>query len=81
MIAAGVRKPLGGLLVIAALAVYAAAVAMLSGSVGRLPILAQAVFYLLAGVAWVPALMPLARWIETGRFTKPRDAATPPSRR
>lgn len=70
MIGANVRKPLGGVLLIAALAVYAAAVVSFSTLVGRWPVLAQAAFYLLAGVAWVPGLMPLARWIETGRFTR-----------
>lgn len=76
-----VRKPVGGLLIVAALAVYAVTVASLSGEVGRLPVLAQGLVYLVAGVAWVPALMPLARWIETGRFTRPRGDANPGRRR
>lgn len=77
VIAPGVRKPLGGLALILVLAVYAILIATASGHIGRLPILAQALFYLIAGIAWVPLLMPLARWIETGRFTKPRGGANP----
>ena len=65
-----VRKPLGGLLLIAGLALYAIAVALLAGYVGGWHALSQALFYLVAGVAWVPAFKPLVRWIETGRFTK-----------
>lgn len=77
MIGAGIRKPLGGLAIIAALAVYAWGAASLSATFGRLPILAQAALYLVVGVAWVPMLMPLVRFIETGRFTKGQGGARP----
>ena len=66
------RKAVGGLLIIAALAFYAFLVASASGHIGRLPVLAQMLVYLVAGVAWVPLLMPLVRFIETGRFTRAR---------
>ena len=55
----------GIMLLIVALAVL---VASLSGIVGRWPVLAQAVFYLVIGVIWIVPLKPLLRWIETGRF-------------
>ncbi len=72
-----VRKPLGAILIILSLVAYSAMVGVASGWIARQPILAQGLLYLVAGLAWVPALMPLARWTETGRFTKPRSAATP----
>lgn len=34
------------------------------------PILLQAVFYLVAGIAWIFPLKPLMRWMETGRWRK-----------
>lgn len=71
-----VRKPLGVILIILAIAAYAALVALASGWISGLPIWAQSVIYLIAGLAWVPALMPLTRWTETGRFTRPRALAT-----
>ena len=55
----------GILLLIALLAVL---VASFSGAVGRWPMLAQAVFYLVVGVIWIVPLKPLLRWMETGRF-------------
>jgi hypothetical protein len=62
------RIPLGVLALLAALAVYALGVLALSPLIERLPTLAQAVVYLILGVAW---LLPLRRyliWMETGRW-------------
>ena len=55
------------LLLIAALAVL---VASLSDTIGRLPVLAQALFYLVAGVIWIAPMKPLLSWMETGRFRR-----------
>ena len=55
----------GILLLILLLAVL---VASFSGVVGRWPMLAQALFYLVIGVVWIAPLKPLLRWMETGRF-------------
>jgi predicted membrane channel-forming protein YqfA (hemolysin III family) len=62
------RKPVGVFAIIALIAVWSILVASLSGSVGRWPVLAQALFYLVAGIAWILPLKPLLQWIETGRF-------------
>jgi hypothetical protein len=64
------RKPLGVLLLIIFLALYAAFVAVAAEPVLRLPALAQAPAWLLLGIAWVPLALPLVRWIETGRFRR-----------
>ena len=55
------------LLLIAALAVL---VASLSGTIGRWPVLVQALFYLVAGVIWIAPMKPLLSWMETGRFRR-----------
>ena len=73
------RKPLGVLVLIAGIAAYAALVGLASSLLARALILAQGLFYLVAGLAWVPFFMPLMRFIETGRFTKRRGPATPPA--
>ena len=62
------RKPAGIFAILALIGVWAVLVASLAGEVGKWPILAQAVFYLVAGIAWVLPLKPLLRWMETGRF-------------
>lgn len=62
------RKPAGIFAILALIAVWAILVASLSGMVGAWPVLAQALFYLIAGIAWILPLKPLLRWMETGRF-------------
>lgn len=62
------RKPAGIFAILALIAVWAVLVASLAGYVGNWPVLAQGLFYLIAGIAWILPLKPLLRWMETGRF-------------
>lgn len=62
------RKPAGIFAILALIAVWAVLIASLAGFVGNWPVLAQALFYLIAGIAWILPLKPLLRWMETGRF-------------
>jgi hypothetical protein len=62
------RRPVGVFAILAWITLWVVLVASLSGSVGEWPVLLQALFYLVAGVAWIVPLKPLLRWIETGRF-------------
>jgi len=62
------RKPVGIFGILAWIILWVVLVASLSGSVGAWPVLVQALFYLVAGVAWILPLKPLLQWIETGRF-------------
>lgn len=62
------RKPAGIFAILALIAVWAVLIASFSVAVGRWPVLAQAIFYLFAGIAWIAPLKPLLRWMETGRF-------------
>ena len=62
------RKPAGIFAILGLIAIWAVLVVSLSGIVGQWPVLIQAGFYLIAGIAWVFPLKPLLRWMETGRF-------------
>jgi len=62
------RTPVGIFAILALITLWCILVASLSGSVGGWPVLAQALFYLVAGIAWILPLKPLLVWIETGRF-------------
>ena len=62
------RKPAGIFAILALIAGWAAIIVSLSATVGQWPILAQALFYLIAGVIWILPLKPLLRWMETGHF-------------
>ena len=62
------RKPAGIFAILALIAAWAAVIASLAAIVGRWPVLLQATFYLIAGIAWILPLKPLLRWMETGHF-------------
>ena len=62
------RKPAGIFAILGLIALWAVLVASLSTHVGAWPVLAQALFYLVAGIAWILPLKPLLRWMETGKF-------------
>lgn len=62
------RKPAGIFAILALIAIWAAIIVSLAGTVGRWPVLVQAGFYLTAGILWVFPVKPLLRWMETGRF-------------
>jgi hypothetical protein len=62
------RIPLGILALLVVLGVYAIAVAWASPWIGQLPILAQALVYLVLGVAWLLPLRRFLIWMETGRW-------------
>lgn len=64
------RSVIGMFLVLAIIAVWAVIVASFSGAISRLPVLVQLPIYLLAGIAWIFAAMPVMRWIVVGRFRK-----------
>lgn len=62
------RNLTGIVLILLLIAIWAAFVASLARIVGGWPVLAQAPFYLFAGVAWIIPLKPLVRWMQTGSF-------------
>jgi len=62
------RKPAGIFAILALIILWCVLIASFSAVVGGWPVLAQALFYLVAGIAWILPLKPLLAWIETGRF-------------
>jgi predicted membrane channel-forming protein YqfA (hemolysin III family) len=62
------RKLAGIALILLLILGWAAFVASLTPVVGKWPVLLQAPYYLVMGVAWVIPLKPLVRWIQTGSF-------------
>jgi hypothetical protein len=67
------RKPLGVLAILGLIAFWAYLLGSLSSIVAQWHILAQGIFYLIAGIVWIAPLGPLLRWMETGQFRKPRQ--------
>jgi Protein of unknown function (DUF2842) len=62
------RKPAGMAIILAMIAVLAWAIGTFASDIGRLPILVQALVYLVAGIVWIAPLKPLLRWMETGKW-------------
>jgi hypothetical protein len=62
------RKLAGTALILLVIALWATFVAALSPFVGRWPVIVQAPYYLIMGIAWIIPLKPLVRWIETGQI-------------
>ena len=64
------RKPLGVLLILAIVGVWAIVVASAAPLIGTLPGIVEALIYLAAGIVWILPLGPILRWMEadpTGR--------------
>jgi hypothetical protein len=62
------RKLIGIALILLVIAVWATFVVSLARIVGSWPVLIQAPYYLVMGLAWIIPLKPLVRWIQTGSF-------------
>jgi hypothetical protein len=65
------RKAAGIAAILLLILLWAALVASFAATVGRWPVLVQAMFYLFVGIAWIAPLKPLLRWSETGRWRRP----------
>lgn len=65
------RKPAGALLILALIFGWCVLIASAAGPVGRTPWFVQAVFYTVAGIAWIwiLPLKRLLRWMELGRWS------------
>lgn len=67
-----IRKLAGVAFILLVIAVWATFVASMARIVGQWPVIAQSLFYLVMGIAWIIPLKPLVRWIETGSFRSVR---------
>lgn len=59
-------------LIVFLIVAWAALVASLAQIVGTWPVIVQAPYYLVMGLAWIVPLKPLVRWIQTGSLRAPR---------
>ena len=62
------RIPVGILLLLMGLILYALGVVMLSPLIERLAVWAQTIVYLVLGLAWLLPLRRFLIWMETGRW-------------
>jgi len=62
------RKPAGIFLILALITVWAVLVVTLFDLIQDRPWPLHAVYFVVAGIAWIAPLKPLLRWMETGRW-------------
>ena len=67
------RRPAAIAAILLLILFWAILIATFAGQIGRLPILVQALFYLIVGIAWIAPLKPLLRWAETGHWRQKRN--------
>ncbi|HVM37492.1 MAG TPA: DUF2842 domain-containing protein [Sphingomicrobium sp.] len=69
------RRGAGIALIVLLILIWAGLVASAAPWVGRWPVLVQALFYLVVGIAWIIPLKPLVRWSQTGSWKAPPPQA------
>ena len=62
------RKPAGIFLILLLIAGWAVLVATGADFLAGLPWPVRALYFIVAGIAWIAPLKPLLRWMETGRW-------------
>ena len=62
------RKPAGIGLILAIIVAWAVIVASAAPLIQDAHWAVQAIFYTVAGIAWIFPLKPLLKWMETGRW-------------
>jgi hypothetical protein len=62
------RKPAGMLIILGMVVLLGWAIGTFANDLGQLPVLVQAMIYLVAGIVWIAPLGPLLRWMETGKW-------------
>ena len=68
------RRGAGIAAILLLILLWAVIVASFSMTVGQWPVLVQALFYLVVGIAWIAPLKPLLRWSQTGHWRRgPND--------
>jgi len=67
------RKPAGIFLLLLLILVWAVAVASVAEALPPLSWPLEALFFVVAGIAWILPLKPLLRWMELGRWSERRE--------
>ncbi len=62
------RKGAGIFLILVLIIGWSVVVASVADAIGAAPWPLKALFFLVAGIAWILPLKPLIRWMETGRW-------------
>jgi len=62
------RKPAGTGLILLLIVIWGVIVATLAEWLQGLPWPVHALYYLIAGIAWIVPVKPLLQWMETGRW-------------
>jgi ABC-type transport system involved in cytochrome bd biosynthesis fused ATPase/permease subunit len=63
-----IRKPLGIIAILLIILIWAIIVASFSAIISQWHALAQALFYIVAGIIWIFPVRPMLTWMETGRW-------------
>lgn len=67
------RRSAGIFAILLLIVFWAVLIATFAGHIARLPVLVQALFYLIVGIAWIAPLKPLLRWSQTGQWRQRGD--------
>lgn len=62
------RKPAGAFLIMAIILVWTVIVVTVAGYFEGIPILLQALLYMVAGIAWIVPVRPILVWMELGKW-------------
>ena len=62
------RKGVGILLIVLLIVGWSVAVVTVAERIGGWPWPLQALFFIVAGIAWIAPLKPLLRWMEIGKW-------------
>lgn len=68
----GARKLLGMTAILSWILAWSVLIATLADRVTGFHWALTAVFFIVAGIAWIAPLKPLLRWMETGRWRVPQ---------
>ena len=66
------RTPAGMFLILLLIAVWSVLVVNVADRITGAAWPLQALFFLVAGIAWILPLKPLIRWMQTGKWRRPR---------
>ena len=67
------RKLLGMAAILGWILAWSVLIATLADGVAGIHWAVTALFFIIAGIAWIAPLRPLLRWMETGRWRTPRS--------
>ena len=70
------RKPAGIFLILGLILVWSVLVVRVAERISGWPWPLEALYFLVAGIAWILPLKPLIRWMQTGKWRAERNGAS-----